>query len=155
MGDQHMQAANQFLEAAAAQDAVLAQALAHVQMRVTDEGLIIEIFSRPEAPLFSPDGVAGDILRILAPVMVELFDIVTNPLALKGHVRSEPVMVAEETRWHLSADHAQQMRILLEEAGFDPRRITRVTGYADRRPAIPDLMSPRNDRVELILLIRP
>lgn len=140
MGDQHMQAANQFLEAAAAQDAVLAQALAHVRMRVTDEGLIIEIFARPEAPLFTPDGAAGDILRILAPVMVELFDIVTNPLALTGHVRSEPVMVAEETRWHLSADHAQQMRILLEEAGFDPRRITRVTGYADRRPAIPDLL---------------
>lgn len=155
LGDQQLQEANQFLAALAAQDPVVQQALAHLQMRVSDEGLIIEIFSRPDAALFAADGTAGDILRVLAPVLVDLFDIVTNPLALTGHVRAQPVMVAEETRWMRSADQAQQMRILLEQAGFDPQRVVRVTGHADRLPAIPDLMSPRNDRVELILLTRP
>ena len=35
---------------------------------------------------------------------------------------------------------------------FDPARVARVTGHADRRPADPNPMSVRNNRLELILL---
>jgi chemotaxis protein MotB len=41
---------------------------------------------------------------------------------------------------------------MLESAGLDPRRMQRVTGFADRRPVTRDPLSIRNNRVEMILL---
>ncbi|PWG74183.1 chemotaxis protein MotB, partial [Enterococcus hirae] len=68
------------------------------------------------------------------------------------YVRSEPVVVAEESRWSLSTARAQAMRALLEDGGLPADRLARVTGYADRRPVAADPMDPRNDRIEVILL---
>jgi chemotaxis protein MotB len=127
--------------------------LAHVQTRLSDEGLIIEVFSRPGQPIFDPEtGLAAPWLRDLATAMASLFDTVTNAVAIEGHVAAEPVVVASETRWRISTDRAQAFRALLEEAGLPPRRIRRVTGHADRAPVTDMPMAPRNDRIEIILL---
>jgi chemotaxis protein MotB len=127
--------------------------LAHVQTRLSDEGLIIEVFSRPGQPIFDPEtGLAAPWLRDLATAMASLFDTVTNAVAIEGHVAEEPVVVASETRWRISTDRAQAFRALLEEAGLPPRRIRRVTGHADRAPVTDMPMAPRNDRIEIILL---
>ena len=130
------------------------EAFQHVQTRMSEEGLVIEIFSRPDAPIFLEDGSASDILRNLAPIMANLFTTVTNPIAIAGFVPAEAVVVAQESRWQRSTDNAQTMRMLLEGAGIEDRRIHRVTGHADRTPATADPMSTRNDRIEVILLRR-
>jgi chemotaxis protein MotB len=128
-------------------------ALSHVQTRLTDEGLIIEVYSRPDFPLFDPaSGVPAAWLPDLAAVMVNLFETVTNDIAVEGHVAAEPVVVASETRWQGSTTRAQSMRALLENAGLPPRRIVRVTGHADREAITDNPMAPRNDRLEVILL---
>ncbi|RMA43518.1 OmpA/MotB family protein [Rhodophyticola porphyridii] len=128
-------------------------ALRHVQTRLSDEGLIIEVFARPGAPLFDEEtGAPADWLVALAGVMVELFDTVTNRVAIIGHVRSEPITVVEESRWMQSTAHAHRVRVLLEDAGLPATRLQRITGHADRRPVDDDPMSVRNDRIEIILL---
>jgi len=128
-------------------------AYTHVDIRLTDEGLIFELYARPGRPLFDPQtGQPAAWLPDLAEVMVSLFDTVTNDVAIEGHLAAEPIVVSSETRWQGSIDRAQSMRGLLERAGLPPRRITRVTGHADREPAVDDVMAPRNDRVEIILL---
>jgi chemotaxis protein MotB len=130
-------------------------ALSHVDTRVTDEGLVIEIFSRPGQPLFDVEtGAPAPWLPDLANTMASLFGTVTNDVAVEGHIAAEPIVVASETRWQGSTDRAQAMRALLEAGGLPPRRIVRITGHADREPVTEDGMNPRNDRLEVILLRR-
>ncbi len=126
--------------------------LRHVQTRLSDEGLIIEVYARPGAPLFLEDGGPAEWLQQLAGVMASLFQTVTNEVAINGHVRAEPIIVAEQNRWAMSTERAQVMRRLLEEAGLEETRIDRVSGHADREPVADDPMAARNDRLEIILL---
>jgi chemotaxis protein MotB len=126
----------------------------HVQMRLSDEGLVIEIFARPEAPLF----VSGTLtpspwLDALAGTMAALFATVENAVAISGHVPAEPVVVAAGSRWSRSLAEAEAMRLTLTQSGLPSSRVARVTGHADRSPALPDdPMSVRNSRIEVILL---
>lgn len=129
------------------------QALEHVQTRLTDQGLVIEIFARPGAPLFTDDGTALQPWLVdFSTVMAELFDTVTNSVAIGAHVRSEPIVIARETRWDRSTAQAHILRQQLQEAGLDAQRFQRITGHADRSPATSDPMAVRNDRLEIILL---
>jgi chemotaxis protein MotB len=147
-------AALEALEEALTGDSVVSeQVRAHVQTRLTDEGLIIEVFARPGLPLADPEtGAPAPWLADLAGMMAELFATVTNAVAVGGHVAAEPVVVASETRWQASTGMAQGFRALLEEAGLPPRRVLRVTGHADREPVTESPMAPRNERIEVILL---
>lgn len=129
------------------------EALRHVVTRLTDEGLIIEIFAREGAPLFLDDGIEP------APVLVELttmfanvFQVVTNPVAIEGHTRGQPVVVVDNAVWDISSGRAETVRRLLEAGSMDPRRIARITGHADRDLARQDAFSVRNDRIEITLL---
>jgi len=129
------------------------EALRHVVSRLTDEGLIIEVFAREGAPLFLNDGTEP------APVLVELvemfagvFDLVTNPVAVEAHSRSLPVVIADRQLWDISNGRAESVRLLLEGGGLEVERIARTTGHADRNPAHSQPLSVRNNRIEIILL---
>jgi chemotaxis protein MotB len=127
--------------------------LAHIATRLTDEGLIIEVFSRPGQNIFDPETeLPAPWLAELAAVMASLFGTVTNAVAVEGHVVAEAEVLAVETRWRASTERAQLFRGLLENSGLPPRRVQRVTGHADREPVTENPMSPRNDRLEIILL---
>ena len=43
---------------------------------------------------------------------------------------------------------------LQRSAQLDPARMQRVSGYADRKPAVTEPADPRNNRIEIILLRR-
>lgn len=134
---------------------VLDRALRHVITRQTDEGLVIELFDLPGAPLFLAD--TADPMPILAAVIAvvsEISAMVVNPLAIEGHTRTYTVVQAGDPRWVLSTARADRVRRMLEAEGFDPARVARVTGHADRRPVDPNPMAARNNRLELILLRR-
>jgi chemotaxis protein MotB len=125
----------------------------HIHTRLTDEGLIIEVFSRPGQPLFDAQtDTPAPWMADLAAAMADLFGTVTNAVAVEGHVAAEPVVVASETRWQTSTGRAQVFRGMLERGGLPPRRIVRVTGHADREAVTENPMAIRNDRLEIILL---
>lgn len=127
--------------------------LRHIVTRVTDEGLVIEIFDIGEAALFVPNqSEPTRILREIADIIATVAATVINDIAIAGHTRARPVTLAENPVWDLSAARANRMRLLLEEAGLSNARMRRLTGHADRAPATPDPMSPRNNRLEVILL---
>ncbi len=129
------------------------EAARHIVTKVTDEGLIVELFDLPESALFTPDSAEPtELLTALSAVISEAFALVRNEIAVGGHVASQPVVVAENRVWRLSADRADRVRQLLESGSTPPERIQRVTGYADRRPEARNPMAPRNNRIELILL---
>lgn len=128
-------------------------ALRHVVTRITDEGLIVELFDLPDQPLFTGETDSPEpVLALLADLLTEVFGLVGNGVSIEGHLRSLPVVVAENPVWDLSTARAQRMRQLLEGAGIAPARMRRVTGHADRRPATRDPAVVRNNRLEVILL---
>ena len=127
--------------------------LRHVVTRVTDEGLVIELFDLAEAPLFAegsavPEQVTKDIATMLAEVLV----LTKNQIAISGHVRSYPITLIANPAWGLSADRAQAMRALIETSGLNGGRLQRVSGYSDRISVTPNPTDARNNRLEVILL---
>ncbi len=141
------------LTARAGESMVSEDAAHHIVTRVTDEGLIVEVFDLPGAPLFRGDTDAPtELLADIAGIVAEVFGLAANDVAVGGHIRSHPVVLVNNPVWDLSSDRADAVRLLLEGAGFEARRIARVTGHADRKHAAPNPMAVRNNRVEMILL---
>lgn len=141
------------LEGLGAESAVMTEALRHVLTRVTDEGLVIELFDLPGTPLFEADtDEPRPVLAVLSSILVEVFRITDNPLAIEGHTRSYTLVQMTDPRWSLSLSRAERMRIMMENQALDPLRVARVTGHADRRRVMRNPMSVRNNRLELILL---
>lgn len=127
--------------------------LRHVVTRVTDEGLVIEVFDLPEARLFDGQtATPSATLQALAKVLAEVLVAAENDVAVGGHVQSYPLMMKENPVWPLSADRAQSARALLVSLGLPATRFARVTGFADRKPVTPDPSALRNNRLEVILL---
>ena len=132
---------------------VMENALRHIVTRITDEGLVIELFDLDDIPLFAAGSDQPEqILRDLASVIAQTSKAVTNGIAIGGHVRAKPVVLNNSPIWELSAARATRMRLLLGERGIAPRRVQRVTGHADREPVTANRMERRNNRLEIVLL---
>lgn len=147
-----LDAIGQALASAGGDSTVVELILEHIQTRLTDEGLVIEVFSRPGAPLFDEAGTPVSWLPMLSDVLADLFGTVTNQLAVEAHVSTEPFVRASVDRFELSADRAARMRAMLETSGFPTSRLERITGHGDSSPIMDDPLSIRNERLELILL---
>jgi len=129
------------------------QALRHIITRLTDEGLVIELFDLPDVSLFQDDTTSPNpVTAELAVVLARLFDAVSNDVAIEAHLRTKSLLHVDHPVWPLSTGRAEQMRRMLEAGGLDPQRVVRITGGGDRQPAVRDATAPRNNRLEVILL---
>ena len=124
----------------------------HIVTRLTDEGLIVEIFDLPDAPLFAGRSDPTDVLRNVVASIAEVFRLAPNPIAVQGHVAAVPVVSRENPVWDLSSERADAVRLLLVQASLDDDRMQRVTGYADRQQVSENPLSVRNNRIEIVLL---
>ncbi|MGR3621182.1 flagellar motor protein MotB [Pseudophaeobacter sp.] len=125
----------------------------HIVTRVSDEGLIIELFETDGVSLFAPGSAEPtplfrDLVRMVARVSAS----VTNDIAISGHIQSQPVVLAQNPVWEMSHERANIARTLLESGGMKSSRIHRITGHADRKLAANNPMAVRNNRVEIVLL---
>ncbi|MFT4149357.1 MAG: flagellar motor protein MotB [Paracoccaceae bacterium] len=153
--DQAMRAVEQRLTARGGESMTMERLLRHVITRVTDEGLVIELFDLPDSPLFQeetaqPTAITAEIAGLLADVL----SLATNRLAVEGYVHSYPITLIENPAWPLSAARAQALRAMIEAKGLAPDRFARITGHADRAPVTADPTVARNNRVEVVLLRR-
>lgn len=129
------------------------QALRHIITRLTDEGLVIEIYDLPQVTLFADEtAVPNPVTAEIAAIMARLFQAVSNDVAIKGHLSAKSLVHVNYPIWELSTDRAAQMRLMLQSGGLNPRRVVRQTGAGDREPAVRDATAPRNNRIEVILL---
>lgn len=132
------------------------QALRHVVTKVSDEGVIIELFDVEGSALFEEDtATPTPLLEQFAEVIASVLNDIETPLAVEGFVKSVPIVVQDSPVWELSMQRASAMRQLLEQAGTAPDRIQRVTGHADREPVTDNRMEARNNRIEVIVLRHP
>ena len=143
------------LTARSGESMTMERALRHVITKVTDEGLIIEIFDLDDQPLFeSLTSTPTTVTKEIATVLAEVLSITSNKLAVNGYVRSFPITLIDNPAWAMSASRAQAMRGILQEAGVDSERITRISGFADRKPVTANPVAIRNNRLEVVLLRR-
>lgn len=127
----------------------------HVVTRITDEGLVLELFDLPDSSLFEKESAAPTTsLRELTIVLGDVLRTAPNTLAIAGHTRSYPLVLKDIPTWRLSSERAQAMRVLLQKTDLPESRFARVTGYADRKPLTGDQSLVRNNRLEVILLRR-
>lgn len=129
------------------------EALKHIVTRVTDEGLIVELSSTEGEPLFDErTDRPTPLMKELARLVVRHSGLVSNGIAIGGHIRAHPVVLADSPVWELSTARAARTRTLFEGFGLDPERVKRVTGHADRKLTAKNPMAARNDRIEIIYL---
>jgi chemotaxis protein MotB len=141
------------LAARGGESMTMQQALRHVVTRVTDEGLVIEVFDLPEVPLFDADTATPTLMmERIATILAEVLGLATNPVSVNGHVKTYPITLIDNPVWDLSADRAAAVRVMLSEQGLPETRIQRTTGYANRKPVTADPMAVRNNRIEIVLL---
>ena len=120
----------------------------HIITRVTDEGLVVELFDSAGAQLFEAGGAhPSPLLEALVGVIVEVGALVSNGVSVEGHIAAAPVILKENPVWDLSTERANAMRLLLHHAGFGERRVQRMTGHADRDLAVRNPMAVRNNRL--------
>jgi chemotaxis protein MotB len=124
----------------------------HVITRLTDEGLIVEVFDIPGAPLFENDDDPTPVMESIALAVAEVFRLASNDIAIQGHIATVPLAARENAVWERSSARANRARKLLIDANLSANRMQRVTGFADRKPVLADRLSERNNRLEIILL---
>jgi chemotaxis protein MotB len=125
----------------------------HITTRLTDEGLIVEIFDLDGAPLFDPDtNDPTPTMVAISDILNEAFSLVTNPVAVASHSAAISPLFLENPSWTITTDRAQSTRVLLEKGGLNPLRVARVTGHGQQSPRFDNPMATRNNRLEVILL---
>lgn len=139
------------LMAVGGESVVADELMRHVISRVTDEGLVIELFDLEDAHLFKGDQPTQLALD-LAQVLGRVFSMVENDIAVASHLASRPLAVTDHDVWPLSMARADRFRRLIEGAGIDERRVVRATGHGDRKPAVKNPLALRNTRIEIVLL---
>ncbi|MCK0151712.1 flagellar motor protein MotB [Marivita sp. S6314] len=128
------------------------QWLRHVVTRVTDEGLVLEFHDTVNAPLFTNDAAPTPLLHDIAYAVREASRIIDNEVAIEAHVAKVAVVRREDPAWAMSSDRAFRFSDMLTDLGFPEDRVRRVTAYGDREPVADNLMSVRNNRIEIIYL---
>ena len=143
----------QALTAKGGESMVMERMLRHVVTRITDEGLVIEIFDLEDTPLFAAETAEPtEMTEEIATLLADVLGLASNDVAMNGHVRSYPVTLRNNPSWGLSIKRAEVLRQLIEEKGLPTARIARVTGHANRKPATADPTALRNNRIEVVLL---
>ncbi len=125
-----------------------------VEIRVTDEGLLIELVEAPDDGFFDsgsamPKMEALGVLEVIAAELAAL----GHPVAVEGHTDSRPfASTVGYTNWELSADRANAARRVLQAAGVDESLIEGIRGYAATRLRLPDQpFDASNRRVSIVV----
>lgn len=126
----------------------------HVNLRLSPDGLVIELTDRANRPLFqSGSAAASPLLTRLAAVVADALEDVENPIKIAGHTDSANFAASSRySNWELSTDRANVARRLIVGSGLSELRIKEVTGKAATVPLVDDPGDPRNRRISLTLV---
>jgi chemotaxis protein MotB len=127
-----------------------------VETRITPEGFVISLkelgfFDSGNAALVKP--AAGKIERIAKVLEQRGLE-----LRIEGHSDDVPIHSAQfDSNWELSTARAMAvMKFLVEDGGFDPRKIS-VAGYGEFRPIADNATAEgrkANRRVDLVVVAK-
>ncbi|MBI5665207.1 MAG: OmpA family protein [Nitrospirae bacterium] len=127
-----------------------------VLVDVVDEGIRIQMIDKEGSLMFEQGNTnltpkARKVLKLISEDIKKY----PNKVIIEGHTDSVPYAGSQYSNWELSTERASSARKELEATGLDPKRITRVAGYADTDPLIKDnKQDPRNRRISITLSVQ-
>jgi chemotaxis protein MotB len=128
-----------------------------VDMRLTDEGLEIELTEDPKGVFFetgrpTPSRRGQEILALLG---VEL-GALGNEVRIEGYTDARPYSQSRRySNWELSADRANAARHILTDNGLAQNRVREIRGHADRNLRDPSQpYSASNRRITITVLLQ-
>lgn len=125
-----------------------------LQIDSTPEGLRIQLVDQERIALF-PNGSAAmyEQTRILLEKVADVISKLPNQIEITGHTDSKQFAPGSTyTNWDLSTDRANASRRVLMGHGIDEKRVSQVTGKADKEPFIEDNPAdPANRRISIVL----
>jgi len=128
----------------------------HISLRLTPEGLVIEVTDREGAPLFaSGSAQPSPALITLSAHIADVLSDVQNGIKITGHTDSVLFRNREGySNWDLSTARANTAGRLLMRAGKNEARIREVSGKAATQPLFENQTDPRNRRISITILRR-
>jgi chemotaxis protein MotB len=126
----------------------------HLKLKMSPEGLVIELVDQADSPLFSSgSSEPSPILEGLIQIVTASFSDVSNSVKIAGHTDNYAfAQNANYTNWELSSDRANTARRLLASAGFPVDQISGVVGKSSTEPFSDDPYSPMNRRISITIL---
>ncbi|MEM6622747.1 MAG: flagellar motor protein MotB [Pseudomonadota bacterium] len=126
----------------------------HFSLRVTPEGLVIELTDITNEPLFPSGSIdPAPVLETLVEILVPVLQQTTNDIAIEGHTDATPFTSRRNySNWELSAERANSARRIFEGSGLAEDRIVRVSGRAATDPIVDDPNDAQNRRIAITLL---
>ncbi|QPH53108.1 flagellar motor protein MotB [Pontivivens ytuae] len=119
-GGAGLETVNDMLRATAGEARFADDLLEHVNTRMTDEGLVIELLDREDMPLFR-DNAPTPRLIALSDLVGSVLRLLINPVAVAGRLPEDG------TGWGEGAARTDAVRALLESGGLPAPRIARLT----------------------------
>jgi chemotaxis protein MotB len=125
-----------------------------IPMKITDEGLLIEVIDKDKQAFFDLSSAAVKPLmrKVLGLIVKEIKD-GTNNVVIAGHTDARRFQNEKNySNWDLSTERALNTRRALEELGLASDRVEKVAGYADRQLRVPsDPLSSENRRISILI----
>jgi chemotaxis protein MotB len=142
----------QELAALEASDKDFASIAGHIQVTVTDFGLLVQIMDGGDDLIF--DLSSAELKPALVKVLTELAPVLAkldNQLQVHGHTDGRPFPTGStRSNWSLSFERADRARGVLEKSGVRAGQITGVFAHASNAPLVKDAMAPANRRLAIL-----
>ncbi|MGO4440085.1 MotB family protein [Rhizobium sp. RAF56] len=116
-------------------------------------GLLVTLSDQSNDPMFNVGSAVPRREMVLA--MEKIGKILADrkgAVVIRGHTDARPFKGGKNDNWRLSLDRAQSAYYMLVHGGLDEKRVSQVSGFADRRLKLPD--DPFNDanrRIEILV----
>ncbi|WP_377294070.1 MotB family protein [Rhizobium sp. SG2393] len=119
----------------------------------TEGGLLISISEQVDAPMFTVGSAVPE--RDMVIAMEKIGKILAErpgAVAIRGHTDARPFKSGTYDNWRLSSARAESAYYMLVRGGLDEKRVSQISGFADRRPqVVNDPLAPANRRIEILL----
>lgn len=145
------------LAAAASGDAELSKIVKDIDIKVTEDGLLIQILDDGQDLLFDLSSAElkprlRKLLEVMAPILGKL----RNPIQVHGHTDARPFpLAAGRTNWELSFERANNARRVLESHGLWSGQLSGVFAHASSVLYVPENPAdPRNRRLAILAVRR-
>ena len=119
----------------------------------TDKGVTISVTDQFDFGMFEIGSAVPRRELVLAMEKIgKMLSAHKGSLTISGHTDSRPFKSDTYDNWRLSTARAHSAYYMLVRAGLDDRRITEVSGYADRKlKDTADSFAAGNRRIEILL----
>jgi len=116
-------------------------------------GLLVSLTDQLDTPMFNIGSAVPRKEMVLAMEKIgKILEGRPGAVAIRGHTDGRPFAGGKNDNWRLSMDRAQSAYYMLVRGGLEEKRVSQVSGFADRRLKVPDdPMADANRRIEILI----